>query len=127
MNEDCVLIIQHDVLVRHPLADYLRECGFRVVETVSYDEARAVLIEGSRRIDVVLADAQAPDQQGFAFASWLRSTHPDIELLLAASVAQVVEHAGELCEEGPTSSMAPDYREVFDRIRRSLAARERQK
>lgn len=40
MTTASVLVVEHDVLVRHPLAKYLRECGYRVVEAITYDEAR---------------------------------------------------------------------------------------
>jgi DNA-binding response OmpR family regulator len=32
MRAATVLIVEQDVLVRHPLAEYLRERGYRVVE-----------------------------------------------------------------------------------------------
>ena len=125
MNQECVLIIEHDTLVRHPLAEYLRECGYRVLEAVNYVEARALLDKASRRIDVVLADIQMPDQEGFTFSSWLRRSHPHVELLLSGTIAKIVQNAGELCEEGPAPRKPPDYREVLNRIRQTLAARSR--
>ena len=27
VNKACVMIVEADILVRHPLAEYLRECG----------------------------------------------------------------------------------------------------
>ena len=38
-----ILLVEDDILVRHPLADYLRECGFTVVEAVNGAEAKAVI------------------------------------------------------------------------------------
>jgi DNA-binding response OmpR family regulator len=32
-NSPCILMVEPDVLVRQPIAEYLRECGFKVVET----------------------------------------------------------------------------------------------
>jgi CheY-like chemotaxis protein len=125
MNQECVLVIEHDTLVRYPLAEYLRECGYRVLEAVNYTEARALLDKASHRIDVVLADIQTPDQDGFMFSSWLRRAHPHVELLVSGTVAKIAQNAGELCEEGPAGTKSPNYREVLDRIRRTLAARSR--
>lgn len=124
MNQECVLIIEHDTLVRHPVAEYLRDCGYRVLEAANYIEARALLDKSPRHIDVVLADIQTPDQEGFIFSSWLRRSHPHVELLLSGTVAKIAQSAGELCEEGPMPTY-PDYRELLDRIRSSLAARSR--
>jgi DNA-binding NtrC family response regulator len=125
MEEDCVLIIEHDTLVRHPLAEYLRDCGYRVLEAVNYGEARALLDDASLRIDVVLADIRAPEQEGFLFSSWLRRAHPHVELLLSGTVGKIAQNAEEICEEGPAPTKPPDHHAVLDRIRRALAARAR--
>ena len=34
-----VLLVEGDIIVRHPLAEYLRECGFTVFEASNGDEA----------------------------------------------------------------------------------------
>ena len=34
MNDPCILIVERDLLVRTPLAEYLRECGYLVLEGV---------------------------------------------------------------------------------------------
>lgn len=125
MNEECVLIVEHDTLVRHPLAEYLRDCGYRVLEAVNYREARALLDEASQGVDVVLANIQTPDQEGFKFSTWLRRLHPRVELLLSGTVVRIAQNAEELCEEGPAPIKPPDHHALLDRIRRALAARDR--
>jgi len=87
INKACVMIVESDILVRHPLAEYLRECGYRVIEAVNSDEAHQLLNAGlaSIEIDIVLADACASGQNGFALATWMRGNHPKIELILAGS------------------------------------------
>jgi DNA-binding response OmpR family regulator len=123
----CILIIDADILVRHPLAEYLRECGYRVVQAANFDEARELFTQRRRRltIDVVLADADAPGaENAFAFAGWLRANRPDVEIILAGSVGAAAEKAGDLCEEGPLGKPY-DHQLVLDRIRRSLATRDR--
>ena len=124
MTAPCVLVAGFDILVRHPLAEYLRECGLRVVEVASVTEARQVLAEGSLRIDLVLADVAASGD-GFAFAAWIRSNHPGVGVILAGSTAKAAEMAGDLCEDGPTASKPYDHQLLLDDIRRRLAARDR--
>jgi DNA-binding response OmpR family regulator len=34
-----VLLVEHDIIVRHPLAEYLRECGFTVFEASNGDDS----------------------------------------------------------------------------------------
>jgi DNA-binding response OmpR family regulator len=123
----CILIVDSDILVRHPLAEYLRECGYRVVQAANLDEARKLFMQRRRRlgIDVILADANAPAaESAFAFARWVRLTRPGVQIILAGSVDATAEKAGDLCGEGPLGKPY-DHQLVLDRIRRLLAARDR--
>jgi CheY-like chemotaxis protein len=38
-----VLVLDDDVLVRMPVVQFLRDCGYRVVEAASTDEAVAII------------------------------------------------------------------------------------
>ena len=124
MTQPSILIVDADVLIRHPLAEYLRECGFRVLEASSTTEARQVLAEGSLRADVVLADADSSGD-AFALAAWIRGNRPGVQVILAGSYAKAAETAGDLCAEGPMASEPYDHRLLGDEIRRLLAARDR--
>jgi DNA-binding response OmpR family regulator len=123
MAQSCVMLVEADILVRHPLAEYLRECGYRVLEALNADEARKLLVDRSETIDVVLADA-AREENGFALAGWLRQEHPNIKVVLAGNVASAAEKAGDLCEEGPNLSKPYDHKLVLNYIRRLLAIRD---
>jgi DNA-binding NtrC family response regulator len=127
IDKACVMIVESDILVRHPLAEYLRECGYRVIEAVNSDEAHQLLNAGlaSIEIDIVLADACASGESGFALATWMRGNHPKIEVILAGSVAKAAEKAGELCQDGPALSKPYNHKLVLDHIQRLLAARDR--
>jgi DNA-binding response OmpR family regulator len=125
MTPPCVLLVEGDILVRHPLAEYLRECGYKVLEAVDAEEARALLERNSSSVDVVLAEAGGDGESGFELASWIRRRHPKIEVALAGTVAKATERAADLCVEGPALSMPYDHRLVLDHIRRLLAARDR--
>jgi CheY-like chemotaxis protein len=121
-----VLLVDGEVLVRHALAEYLRDCGYVVVEAASTDEAATVLQSSDLAIYVALCDAVAPGtRNGFAFASWVRSEWPDLPVLLAGSIDKAAAAAGELCEEGPQLARPYDPSSVVDRIRRRVAARSR--
>lgn len=123
MQATTVLIVEQDVLVRHPLAEYLRECGYRVMEAARHDEARECLAGGQHIIDVALIDVGAPTGSGFALSAWLRSNHPTVRTMLGATVGRVLALAGDLCEEGPQTGKRLDYRPVLDHIRQLLATR----
>jgi DNA-binding response OmpR family regulator len=118
-----ILIVDADILVRTPLADYLRECGYQVIEAASVVEAQTLLQEKSALIDIVLADMGAGDQSGFALATWVRRHFTDIRVVLAGSVTASVEKAAGLCEEGPALSKPYDHRLVLEHIQRLRAGK----
>lgn len=122
-SPETVLIVEADVLVRHPLAEYLRECGYKVLEALNTAEARALITEG-QKIDTVLADTQGISG-GFDLANWLRAQYPDITVILAGTVSKAVQKAGDICEDGPAINKPYDHQFVLDHIRLSLAARAR--
>jgi DNA-binding response OmpR family regulator len=125
MREPCVMLVEADILIRAPLAEYLRQCGYRVLEVLDTGEARRLLADGSLPVDIVLADVDAPGEGGFALAIWIRGNHAEVEVILSGSVERAAEQAGEICKDGPALSRPYDHRLVLDRIKRLLAARER--
>lgn len=63
-----IFVADPDILVRMVIADYLRDCGYNVVEGVSAEDVLTVLNAG-RKIDIVLADVQlAGSADGFGLA-----------------------------------------------------------
>jgi CheY-like chemotaxis protein len=123
MEVATVLVVESDILVRQPIAAYLRDCGYRVLEAVNGTEAREYLAGGRHAVDVALIGVKSvPTESGFALASWVRLKHPRVKVLLGGTVANVLQLAGELCDESPHGSL--DYRAVLDHIRRLLATRE---
>jgi DNA-binding response OmpR family regulator len=64
--------VESDILLRHPLAQYLRECGFTVYEASNGDEAMISLKSPYLAVEVVLAD-MATAGNGLALQAWIRS------------------------------------------------------
>jgi DNA-binding response OmpR family regulator len=125
MNEPCLLLVDGEELVRAPLGQYLRECGYRVLEATKAKEALAILSEGSQIVDVVLVDIQTLGDEGFAFSAWVRKNKPGIRVVYAGTVAATVRKAGDLCEDDPPIRKPYDHQLVLGRIRRLLAERDR--
>jgi DNA-binding NtrC family response regulator len=125
MNAPFVMLIEADVSIRTPLAEYLRDCGFRVAEVFNVTEARAILADAPVSIDTILMDADMPEENGFVFGAWVRANHPGVEVILAGNIERTVTKAGELCKEGPAVSKPYDHKLVLNEIRRRLAARDR--
>ena len=125
MNEPCVLLVDAEELVRTPLAHYLRECGYRVLEAINSEEAQRLFSEGSQTIDIVFADIQTLGTGGFAFAAWVRQNKPGVRVVSVGTIAAAARRAGDLCEEEPPIRKPYDHQLVLERIRRLLAERDR--
>ena len=75
-----ILVVENDVLIRMPLAEYLRECGYRVFEAADVAEAKAVL-NADTPVDLVFADANLPgEENGFMLASWAAALQAIVDL-----------------------------------------------
>ncbi|WP_421380804.1 response regulator (plasmid) [Paraburkholderia sp. DD10] len=122
MNAPHILIVDADILVRTPLAQYLRECGYLVIEAVDCVEAQALLTNKPSAVDIVLADVGGEDRSGFSLAKWIREQFPDIRVFLAGSIGGSVGRAARLCEDGPALSKPYDHRVVLEQIQRLRAA-----
>lgn len=121
MQSPTVLVIEDEVLVRMVIADYLRECGFRVVEASTADEGMRVL-KTNERVDIVFSDVQMPGSfDGFELAQWLRRERPGVKVILTSGVTRAASAAGELCEDGPLIPKPYTPQQVERRIRALLA------
>ncbi len=122
MNDDTkpetILVAEDDVITRLVLADYLRQCGYRVFEAATTDEALAVLSHPEWAVDVVLTHVSSGGLvDGFALARGVRASHPGIEVILAGSPAGAADAAGDLCERGPELSRPYDPKLAVEKIR----------
>ena len=119
-----LLVVDGDVLVRHVISDYLRNCGYVVVEAATTDEAVIVLEDAKVTADAVLCDADAPgSQSAFQLRAWALRRRPQVQIILAGSIAAAANKAAELCEEGPQLRRPYDPQGVIEYIRRIIGSR----
>ena len=122
-TQETILIVEDDVLVRMPIAQYLRDCGFKVIEAADADGAMTVLLHRETSVDLVFSDIEMPGSlDGFGLAKWIRENRPGLDVLLAGTVPRAVESAETLCEQGPVAKPY-EAQVVHNHIRRLLAAR----
>ena len=127
-NIRTVLVLEGDVLIRMPIVQLLRECGYRVVEAATTNQAIAVLERTNIPVEVVLTEIDIPGSiNGFGFAQWARSVRPELQILLAGTPEHTVRNAAELCEAGPMLRKPYEHKLVLDRIKRLLVARAQQR
>jgi CheY-like chemotaxis protein len=116
-----ILVVEDEILVRMVIADYLRDCGYRVIEAGHAAEALTVL-QSSEEVHVVFSDVQMPGaMDGFGLATWVRQNQPQVKVLLTSGNAKAAATAHDLCEDGPLEAKPYQAQSVLDRIKRLLA------
>jgi len=121
-----ILIVEDEVLIRLVIAEYLRECGYKVHEAAHADEAIIVLQSPDVSIDVVFSDVIMPgNMDGFGLARWIRANRPDIQVILTSGIDRSAEVAGMLCEAGPLLEKPYEPQGVVERIKQLRAKAER--
>jgi DNA-binding NtrC family response regulator len=117
-----IVVVDPDVLVRNSISEYLRECGYRVIEALSAEEVWRVLASEAR-VDVVFAEVRLPgEMQGFALSKTLRQTHPEVDVILTSGISDAAEKARDLCDEGPIEKPYQP-KDIVARIHRLLEHR----
>jgi CheY-like chemotaxis protein len=117
-----VLVVDSEIIVRMTLSEYLRHCGYKVIEAASGEEALTVLEDFDVPVDVALTEvALRGEVDGFKLAAWIRESRPQTAVILAGTPTRAAKAAGDLCEHGPMMSKPYDPQLVVDRIKRLLS------
>lgn len=122
-NQETILVVENDVFARMVISDYLRHCGYKVIEAAGADEALTLMQHLEIKIDVVFSAVQMPgSMDGFRLARWIRDNRPNLDVILTGSVPKAADAAAQLCDESPLPRpYEPQL--VADRIRRLWAGR----
>lgn len=108
-----------DVITRTVISDYLRHCGYRVIEANSGEEAIQALEHADFAVDVVLSDLDLPGEKtGFDLSQWVRRHKPAVAIVHSSAVERTAKAAGELCEQGPSLAKPYAPETVVGHIRR---------
>jgi CheY-like chemotaxis protein len=109
------------------ISDYLRHCGYRVIEATNADEAMIILQHAEIDVDVVFSDVEMPgSMDGFQLSKWLRAHRPGVDVILTGSIPRAADAAAELCDSGPLPK--PYQPQIaIDRIRQLMALRSARK
>lgn len=120
-----ILIVEDEVLVRWAIADYLQDCGFKILSASSAEEAIEALRQYALEIDLVFSDIRMPGaMDGFALAAWIGEHRPDIAVVLTSGHAERADAARELCHHAGEILRKPyDYEAVLARIKDALRQR----
>jgi DNA-binding NtrC family response regulator len=118
-----VLIVDDELLIRMALADFLQECGFKVLQAGSAEDAIAILEASVSPIDVVFSDVRMPgEMDSFGLSKWIHQNRPGLPVLLTSGDKGMTETAAGLCEKQPVMPKPYDFHVAVARIRAMIAA-----
>src|SRR5690242_19931228 len=81
-----VLVVEDEILVRMPLAEFLRDSGYRVIEAANAADAQAVFKAG-QPIEAVFSDVHMPGaMNGVGLAEWVQREYPGVQIILSSGV-----------------------------------------
>jgi CheY-like chemotaxis protein len=96
-----IMVLEPDILARMAISEYLRGCGYKVMEGVLAQDALTVLHAGIP-VDIVLAEVRmAGDLDGLELAKKIRADFPGTDIILTVGVANAADRAAKLCDDGP--------------------------
>jgi CheY-like chemotaxis protein len=92
-----VLLVEDDIVIRSPLAEYLRNLGYVVVEAANAAEAIAVFA-ARVAVDLVVSDIQMPgSMDGLGLARWVSRNRRGVRMVLTSG-ADNAARAANLAE-----------------------------
>lgn len=79
-----ILVVEDELMVRLPIAEYLRDCGYHVLEAGNAAEAIAA-VAAAGAVNIVFSDVRMPgNMNGLDLARWFRAHHPKVPVLLTS-------------------------------------------
>lgn len=118
-----ILVVEDEVLIRFVIADYLRDCGFQVVEAANADEAVKLLETDKIGADIVFSDIQMPGSiDGMGLARWIRTHFPTIKVVLTSGNVRTAELAEDLCHLQPIEQKPYNHEALLSRLQTLLAS-----
>jgi CheY-like chemotaxis protein len=118
-RKSTILVVEDEVLQRYPVAEFLRNAGYRVLEASNADDARAIFKSGEP-IEVVFSDVSMPGtMNGFGLAQWVRKEYPDVHILLTSG-DDMKSAPGYGSVDGPVIRKPFLFETVIQHIRRLL-------
>ena len=116
-----LLIVEGEILIRLALSNYLQDCGYKVLEASTGDEAVLIIEQGGVTIDLVFSDVRMPgSMDGFGLARWIRENRSGLSIILTSGDEKKTSAAKELCENEPFMAKPYDLKMVVAKIRATI-------
>jgi CheY-like chemotaxis protein len=117
---ETILFVEDEALVRMDMAEFLRECGYRVHEAANAKEAVQAL-ESKFAVDLVFTDINLPEgMDGLELAEWVFNNRPGVRVLVTSGGAPRSDIPRTI---KPVLVKPYTGRDLLDRIRQALGKR----
>ena len=118
---ETILFVEDETLVRMDMAEFLRECGYRVHEAATAEEAIEAL-QAKFVIDLVFTDINlSGGMNGLELAEWTLHHRPGVKVLVTTGdgtrMADTPQTVGSLLAKPYTG------RDLVDRVKQALTKR----
>ncbi len=87
LDDEYIVIVDDDITIREPLAEFLDESGFHICEAESAEGLRQVL--DSQKIGLILLDIGLPDADGTSLIPELIANYPETSIIMLSGVADL--------------------------------------
>jgi CheY-like chemotaxis protein len=112
-------VVDDEVLIRLSVSEFLRECGYRVLEAVRAEEAQAIFAAGEP-VELLFSDVDlGSGMNGIMLAAWVRQNYPTVRIVLTSGVASEAKEAADL-GDAPLLAKPYSYSVLEDHIKRLL-------
>jgi DNA-binding NtrC family response regulator len=121
-----ILVVDDDALIRLTLSDHLQDCGFKVLEASTGDEALAIMAAPEFIVDLVFTDVVMPGlTDGFALAKWINENQPDTPVIVTSGDAEKIATVREIDEDLQFVPKPYDLDTLTTHIRQTIDLRRR--
>ena len=115
---ETILFVEDETLVRMDMAEFLRECGYRVYEAATAKEPIEAL-QAKFVVDLVFTDINLPDDMnGLELGEWTLRERPGVKVLVttgdASRTVDIPQTVGLVLAKPYTG------RDLLDRVRQAL-------
>jgi CheY-like chemotaxis protein len=114
---ETILFVEDEALVRMDMAEFLRECGYRVHEAANAGEAVEAL-QSKFAVDLVFTDINLPEgMDGLELAEWVFTNRPGVRVVVATGGAPRTEIPRSV---EPLLLKPYTGRDLLDRVKQAL-------
>ncbi len=87
IEDECIVIVDDDITIREPLAEFLEESGFTIRDAETAEGLREIL--SSENVALILLDIGLPDADGTSLIPELIANHPESAIIMLSGVADL--------------------------------------